>query len=100
MNMRVLFLTVSLAAMLAGADRADRLAAKNVFDLASVSDPRISPDGKRIVYVRHFADVMTDNRYENLWLINFDGTDNRPLTSGNFNDTSPQWSPSGDRILY
>lgn len=98
--MRALFLTVTLAAMLAGADRPDRLAAKNVFDLASVSDPRISPDGKRIVYVRHFADMMTDDRYTNLWTINFDGTGNRPLTSGNFNDSSPQWSPSGDRILY
>lgn len=98
--MRGFFLTVFLAATIAGADRADRLAAKNVFDLASVSDPRISPDGKRIVYVRHFADVMTDERYTNLWMINFDGTDNRPLTSGNFSDTAPQWSPSGDRILY
>ena len=98
--MRAFVLTVSLALTMAAADPPDRLAAKNVFDLASVSDPRISPDGKRIVYMRHFADVMTDDRYTNLWMINFDGTDNRPLTSGNFEDTSPQWSPTGDRILY
>jgi len=98
--MRAFLPTVLMAATMAGADRPDRLAAKNVFDLASVSDPRISPDGKRIVYVRHFADIMTDDRYTNLWMINFDGSNNRPLTTGNFNDTAPQWSPMGDRILY
>ena len=98
--MRALSLTLLLAASLAAADREDRLAARNVFDFSTVADPHISADGKRIAYVRNFSDIMTDTRHSNLWMINFDGSDNRPLTSGNFNDTAPRWSPTGDRILY
>jgi acylaminoacyl-peptidase len=63
-------------------------------------DPQISPDGKRVIYVRQFNDIMTDQRHSNLWSVNADGTDNRPLTTGNYNDASPRWSPDGTQILY
>ena len=72
----------------------------DVFQLEWVSDPQISPDGQKIIYTRNYNDVMTDQTYSNLWIINFDGTDNRPLTTGNHNDFSPRWSPDGDRVLY
>jgi acylaminoacyl-peptidase len=72
----------------------------DVFNLEYVSDPQISPDGSRITYVRNFHDIMTDRRLSNLWVINFDGSGNRPLTTGNQNDVAPRWSPDGTRILY
>jgi dipeptidyl aminopeptidase/acylaminoacyl peptidase len=72
----------------------------DVFNLQLASDPQISPDGKRIVYVRQFSDVMNDRRRSNLWIINFDGTDNRPLTTGNFKDSAPHWSPDGAQLIY
>jgi len=43
---------------------------------------------------------MTDKRYSNLWIINSDGTDHRPLTTGNRSDSSPRWSPDGTRLAY
>lgn len=72
----------------------------DVYNLEYVSDPQISPDGTRIIYARNFQDVMTDKSLSNLWIINFDGSRNRPLTTGNQNDFSPQWSPDGTMILY
>jgi len=72
----------------------------HVFDLEWISDPRISPDGERVVYVRNFMDVMTDRTLSNLWIVDSDGSRNRPLTTGNQRDFSPRWSPSGDRLLY
>jgi dipeptidyl aminopeptidase/acylaminoacyl peptidase len=72
----------------------------DVFNLEYVSDPRISPDGSLILYVRNYQDVMTDKSLSNLWVIQFDGSHNRPLTTGNQNDFAPQWSPDGSRILY
>ena len=80
--------------------QANKLTINDVFNLELVSDPQISPDGKQIIYVRQFADIMTDRRCSNLWIINFDGSDNRPLTTGNFNDANPRWSPDGKQILY
>ena len=72
----------------------------DVFELEWASDPRISPDGERIVYVRNFFDVMSDRRRSNLWIVRADGTDHRPLTTGLANDASPRWSPDGRRLLY
>jgi acylaminoacyl-peptidase len=70
------------------------------FNFEWVSDPQISPDGSKIIYVRNFMDITTDKFYSNLWIINFDGTDNRPLTSGLYQDSSPRWSPDGRQIIY
>jgi acylaminoacyl-peptidase len=81
-------------------DTSHKLTAMDEFQLQVATDPQISPDGKKIVYVRRFADPMTDRRYSNLWIINADGNEHRPLTTGNRNDSSPRWSPDGTRIAY
>jgi len=49
----------------------------DVFNLEYASDPQISPDGTKIIYVRNFKDVMTDKNLSNLWITNFDGSQNR-----------------------
>jgi len=84
---------------LAGAP-SDRLSIEDIFNLELASDPQISPDGTRVVYVRQFADIMKDQRRSNLWILSFDGKDHRPLTTGNFSDTSPRWSPDGTELAY
>lgn len=72
----------------------------DLFNLETASDPRISPDGTRVVYVRNFSDIMKDRKRSNLWIVDFEGTDSRPLTTGNESDSSPRWSPDGKRLLY
>lgn len=86
-----------------GANAADGLrlfTAEDVFDLEYASDPRISPDGRQIVYERRANDIMTDRTVSNLWIVNVDGSRHRPLVSGTAGATSPRWSPQGDRIAY
>src|SRR5437016_13501844 len=80
--------------------RNDRLTALDVFNIQLAVDPQISPDSKRVVYVRQFADIMTDRRYSNLWIVNTDGTEHRALTTGNFVETSPRWSRDGTQLAY
>ena len=72
----------------------------DVFSLEYVSNPKISPDGKKVLYVRNFKDIMTDKNYSNIWIIDYDGTNNTPLTTGNQNDFDPTWSNSGDKFTY
>src|SRR5258707_1230236 len=81
-------------------EKARKLTAMDEFNIQTASDPQISPDGRKIVYLRGFADLMTDRRYTNLWIVNADGSDHRALTTGNRNDSSPRWSPDGTRIAY
>jgi dipeptidyl aminopeptidase/acylaminoacyl peptidase len=80
--------------------KTDCITAEDIFNFELAAEPQVSPDGKKIVYVRRFADIMTDKRYSNLWLINFDGSGQRPLTSGKYSDSSPCWSPDGSQVIY
>ncbi len=88
-------LTLSLPAQVS-----DKLEMLDIFNLEFVSDPQISPDGEKVIYVRNFKDVMTDRNLSNLWIASFDGTVNRPLTTGEQNDRSPRWSHDGSKIVY
>lgn len=72
----------------------------DVFDLEWATDPRVSPDGKTIVYVRKSNDVMKDRERSNLWQVSADGTDHRPLYSGLSSIRSPRWSPNGKKLAF
>ena len=72
----------------------------DVFDLEYVSNTQISSNGDKVLYQRNFNDIMTDESFSNIWLINYDGTNNRPITTGNFKDNSPKWSNKGDKFIF
>ena len=69
-------------------------------NMESVSNPAISPDGRQIVFTRTWVDKVKDEYQSNLWIVDVDGTRVRELTSGNWRDSSPVWSPDGKRIAF
>ena len=81
---------------------ADDHAFKNIdiFQLEVAAGPQVSPDGNQIVYVRRSMDIMNDRALSNIWRIDRDGGNHRPLLSGTKGYSSPRWSPSGDRLVY
>ena len=72
----------------------------DVFELEWASDPQVSPDSKRIVYVRKSHDIMKDEVRSNIWQIKIDGEDHRPLYSKLGDSYSPRWSPNQDRLAF
>ena len=80
-------------------DRA-RFMLADVFELEWATDPRISPDGRRVAYLRNFMDIMKDRRRSGLWVVDVRGGAHRPLATGHHRVSTPRWSPTGDRLLY
>lgn len=72
----------------------------DIFGLETASDVQISPDGRRVVYVRTSYDIMTDHPRANLWSVSTDGSDHTPLRSDARNHRSPRFSPDGERLAY
>ncbi|MEM1121267.1 MAG: S9 family peptidase [Bacteroidota bacterium] len=72
----------------------------DVFELEWVQQPKISPDGQKIVYVRRGMDIMKDRRQSRLWMINADGSDHQKLSHLDVNESNPTWSPDGKRIVF
>ncbi len=77
-----------------------RFNAEDIFDLEYASDPQISPDGTRIVYVRRSHDIMTDQVRSNLWIVDAKGGNHQPIASGTASASSPRWSPDGQRLAF
>ena len=95
-------LALAFAAALAHAQSSEpaSLQPMDVFQLQWADAPLLAPDGKSIVYERSWFDVMKDRRRSNLWIVDSDGRDNRPLTTGAANDGGAAWSPDGKRLAW
>ena len=63
--------------------------------------PSWSPDG-RIAFVRrpNAPESSDESANSDVWIIDADGTNARPLTTHPAEDTSPAWSPEGQYILF
>jgi len=73
---------------------------EDIFQLEFASEPQLSPDGRQLVYLRHFFDTDSDSPRTNLWWMDLESGQHLPLTSGNQSIGSPRWSPQGDRLAY
>jgi dipeptidyl aminopeptidase/acylaminoacyl peptidase len=68
----------------------------------SVGSPRVSPDGKKVVYTISDA-VMAPNKSEfvsQIWMATTDGKENHQITFGDDSSSNPKWSPDGNWIAF
>jgi len=77
--------------------------AEDLYDFQLISSPRISPDGKYVVYVIQRVDKKSEKKYTNLWIASAGAqtsSTTRQFTYGDQNDSQPRWSPDGSQIAF
>jgi Tol biopolymer transport system component len=67
---------------------------------APISNPKISPDGSMILFVRTITNLEDDRYDSHIWIIPKEGGDARQLTYCDGNDTEPIWSIDGRTIYF
>ena len=66
-----------------------------------VSEPELSPDTQRVLFVRTTTDVTTGKRNADIWSVAADGSSApTALITGEKTETSPRFSPDGKKILF
>ncbi len=73
---------------------------QDIFDIEYAAAPQVSPDGEHVIYERRAMDIMKDGTRINLWQMDVDGKNHRPLFSGKASYRMARFSPDGSRLAY
>src|SRR5215510_2789133 len=70
--------------------------------LKAVGTPRVSPDGKKMVYTVNEAGMTADKSefVTQIWMADLATKKNTQLTFGEKSSTNPKWSPDGNWIAF
>lgn len=76
--------------------------AADLYRFSMVTDPQVSPDGRRVIFTRTHFDIGSDSRQGEVWIGDVGAKDlNRRLLIGAGTRASNlRWSPDGTRIAY
>jgi dipeptidyl aminopeptidase/acylaminoacyl peptidase len=89
-----------LLALPAGAAEKRPISETDLFGFVWVADPRISPDGTQVAFVRVTVDAKKEGYDTAIWMVPADGSQPaRPFTTGP-RDSAPRWSPDGQTIAF
>jgi dipeptidyl aminopeptidase/acylaminoacyl peptidase len=77
------------------------MAPEDVYELASATDPRLSPDGKLVAFVVTRLDREQNDYRSAIFVAPTDrSTPPRRLTAGEKQDAAPRWSPDGRELAF
>lgn len=74
----------------------DTLVTDDYWRWEEVDDPRISPDGKHVLYTRLSIDRARDRWVSSIWLANVNGSGERLLAQG----SSARWAPNSRQVAF
>ena len=76
------------------------LSPDDYYRLVDVTDPQVSPDGSQVAYVVTDSDRVADARKDSIWVVAWDGSQRRCLTTGADSANTPRFSPDGRYLSF
>ena len=73
---------------------------ESLYEYSIIEDPQFSPDGKRIAFVRQYADDASNGYIRNIWIADPSGRKKPYQFTFGGKDFCPRWSPDGHRIAF
>ena len=72
----------------------------DLWKMKRIGDYSLSPDGKLITFALTTYDMDKNKGNTDIWIMNSDGSNLKPLENSEANETSPKFSPDGKSIAY
>ena len=99
MHIFVLIICIQVFAV-SPVDTSHPFSVHDMLTMDRISDPRISPDGKWMVFVLRKTDLEANKGRTDLWLVGTDGKNLLQLTTNSESDTNPRWGPDSKTIYF
>ncbi len=73
---------------------------EDVIGVKHVADPKISPDGRTVLFVVTELDLDKNTSEQHIWRYDRRTNSSMQLTASGTRNSSPQWSPDGERFAF
>ena len=66
------------------------------WDIQNISNPKVSPNGEKVLFTKRYIDKINDSFITEIWLMDADGENKRLFTDG----SNVRWSPDGKKVAF